>query len=53
MANEGKRCYERAQKYMESGEWNEVFAPLNRAADMGNPDAMADLALARVYGQYG
>ena len=53
MANEGKRCYERAQKYMESGEWNEVFAPLSRAADMGNPDAMADLALARVYGQYG
>ena len=53
MANEGKRCYEKALAFMESGEWSEVFAPLNRAADMGNPDAMADLALARVYGQYG
>lgn len=53
MAIEGKRCYEKALAFMESGEWNEVFAPLNRAADMGNPDAMVDLALARVYGQYG
>lgn len=53
MAIEGKRCYEKAQKYMESGKWSEVFAPLSRAADMGNTDAMVDLALARVYGQYG
>lgn len=53
MAIEGKRCYEKAQKYMESGKCSEVFAPLSRAADMGNTDAMVDLALARVYGQYG
>lgn len=53
MADEGKRCYEKAQEYMESGEGSEVFAPLSRAADMGNSDAMVDLALARVYGQYG
>lgn len=53
MTIEGKRCYEKAQEYMESGKLSEVFAPLSRAADMGNPDAMADLALARVYGQYG
>lgn len=53
MANEGKRCYEKALAFMESGKWSDMFAPLNRAADMGNPDAMADLALARVYGQYG
>lgn len=52
-ADEGKRCYEKAQEHMESGKWSEVFAPLNRAADMGNTDAMVDLALARVYGQYG
>lgn len=53
MTIEGKRCYEKAQEYMESGKPSEVFAPLRRAADMGNPDAMTDLALARVYGQYG
>ena len=53
MAIEGKRCYEKALAFMESGKWSEVFAPLSRAADMGNPDAMVDLALARVYGQYG
>lgn len=53
MAVEGKRCYEKAQGFMQSGEWSEVFAPLNRAADIGNTDAMVDLALARVYGQFG
>lgn len=53
MTIEGKQCYEKAQEYMESGKLSEVFAPLSRAADMGNPDAMTDLALARVYGQYG
>ena len=53
MTIEGKQCYEKAQEYMESGKLSKVFAPLSRAADMGNSDAMTDLALARVYGQYG
>ena len=53
MTIEGKRCYKKALAFMESGKLSEVFAPLSRAADMGNPDAMTDLALARVYGQYG
>ncbi len=53
MAEEGARCYEKAQAYMQSGEWSEVPDLLSRGVEMGNADAMVDFALARVYGQYG
>lgn len=53
MKAEGERLYSEAQEYMQSGRLSEVFAPLNRAADMKNTDAMVDLALARVYGHFG
>ncbi len=50
---EGEKCYAQAQELMGSGKWSEVSVPLYRAADMGHPDAMVDLALANIYGQYG
>lgn len=53
MEKEGRRLYEKARGFMDSGDWQEVFFPLNRAAEMGNAEAMVDLALARVYGQFG
>ncbi len=53
MVEAGEAAYAEAQKYMQSGEWSRVFHPLQRAANMKNTDGMVDLALARIYGQYG
>ncbi len=50
---EGERAYAEAQHYMETGEWSAVFAPLQRAVDMDNADAMTDMGLARLYGTFG
>lgn len=50
---EGERLYAEAQGYIESSEWSEVYWPLQCAVDMGNTDAMTDLGLARIYGQFG
>ncbi len=50
---EGKRCYEEAQKYMESGEWSEIPVLLMRAVEMENSDAMVDMALGYAYGTMG
>ena len=48
----GEAAYAEAQQYMESGEWSRVYTPLQRAVDMENVDATADMGLALIYGTF-
>lgn len=45
MADEGKRCYEKALEFIENGGQNEATALLIRAVNIGNIDALWQMAL--------
>ncbi len=50
---EGKKEYEIARKYIENGEYKEVYIHLSRAVDLKYPPAMVELARCDIYGCYG
>lgn len=49
----GEAAYAKAQEYMESGEWSKVYRWLQKAAEMENSEATADMGLALIYGTFG